>query len=241
MPDRRPTSSAYVTDQHPRWTTWGAMCNPQVRNPNIDRLASEGRAVLRILRGEPGLHAQSGVDVHRALSKATGSARTETRCTVGGGNAGGASGERISGPRLSGRSTSRRSRWKRRTLSHTSSTRQAATGQRAERFRCQYYGLEDVCLVDGHGSYASATTRDGSIPSTPAPGNCCGRHRGEVANRSQGLLDRHDPRELHYNTYIADKTIEFLRNRDADRPFFMWCSFPDPHHHSAAPPIRRYV
>lgn len=43
------------------------------------------------------------------------------------------------------------------------------------------------------------------------------------------------PAELHYNTWVADRTIDFLRHHssnpaESDRPFFLWCSFPDPHH-----------
>lgn len=43
------------------------------------------------------------------------------------------------------------------------------------------------------------------------------------------------PAELHYNTWIADRAIAFLRRHARDsvqshRPFFLWCSFPDPHH-----------
>ncbi|GAG10578.1 unnamed protein product, partial [marine sediment metagenome] len=43
------------------------------------------------------------------------------------------------------------------------------------------------------------------------------------------------PAEHHYNTAIADRTIEYIRAHNADRPFFIWCSFPDPHHPFAVP------
>ena len=36
--------------------------------------------------------------------------------------------------------------------------------------------------------------------------------------------------ELHHSSWIAERTIHFLKNRDKTRPFFLWCSFPDPHH-----------
>ena len=58
-----------------------------------------------------------------------------------------------------------------------------------------------------------------------------------------------DP-ELHYNTWIADRSIAFIRAQAAgggmqgkaaggesaprSRPFFLWCSFPDPHEPFAA-------
>jgi arylsulfatase A-like enzyme len=37
------------------------------------------------------------------------------------------------------------------------------------------------------------------------------------------------PEELHYNTWIADKAISFLDSTGTKKPFFLWCSFPDPH------------
>lgn len=37
------------------------------------------------------------------------------------------------------------------------------------------------------------------------------------------------PEEAHYNNWIADRTIAFLREADREQPFFLWCSFPDPH------------
>ncbi len=41
--------------------------------------------------------------------------------------------------------------------------------------------------------------------------------------------------ELHYNHWIADRSIDFLSARSADgEPFFLWCSFPDPHEPFAA-------
>ncbi len=44
------------------------------------------------------------------------------------------------------------------------------------------------------------------------------------------------PEELHYNHWIADRTIASLdRQRTDDRPFFIWSSFPDPHPPFAAP------
>ena len=39
----------------------------------------------------------------------------------------------------------------------------------------------------------------------------------------------------HYNMHIADKTIQFIEERDPSKPFFGWCSFPDPHHPFSPP------
>ena len=37
------------------------------------------------------------------------------------------------------------------------------------------------------------------------------------------------PNELYYNEWIKNLTIQEMDNCDDGRPFFMWCSFPDPH------------
>ena len=37
------------------------------------------------------------------------------------------------------------------------------------------------------------------------------------------------PAELHTTTWTADRTIQFLRDRDRSRPFFVWSSFIKPH------------
>lgn len=42
------------------------------------------------------------------------------------------------------------------------------------------------------------------------------------------------PAEAHYATYIADRTIAYLETR-RDEPFFISCSFPDPHFPLAPP------
>ncbi len=41
------------------------------------------------------------------------------------------------------------------------------------------------------------------------------------------------PAELHYNTWIAEKAVSFIER--ANTPFFLFVSFPDPHHPFQAP------
>ncbi len=38
------------------------------------------------------------------------------------------------------------------------------------------------------------------------------------------------PLAWHSSTWCADRAIDYLRRRDAARPFCLWVSFPDPHH-----------
>lgn len=37
------------------------------------------------------------------------------------------------------------------------------------------------------------------------------------------------PARLHHSHFVADRSLEFLRNRDRSRPFFLWTSFIKPH------------
>lgn len=37
------------------------------------------------------------------------------------------------------------------------------------------------------------------------------------------------PEKLHSNTWVADRSIEFLENRDTKKPFFLWSSWVKPH------------
>lgn len=38
------------------------------------------------------------------------------------------------------------------------------------------------------------------------------------------------PVAWHPSTWIGDRSVEFLRNRDCEKPFLLWSSFGDPHH-----------
>ncbi len=38
------------------------------------------------------------------------------------------------------------------------------------------------------------------------------------------------PEELHYNSWISDRACEFIESVDTEDPFFLFVSFPDPHH-----------
>ena len=95
-----------------------------------------------------------------------------------------------------------------------------------------YYGFDHVDLVTRHGS------------------NTGGDHANWLKNKDPSLLDlrskknqlQHDyscpqairtalPAEHYSSSYIAEKTCEWLKNREnTDRPFFLMVSWPDPHH-----------
>ncbi|WP_127112634.1 sulfatase family protein [Shimia sediminis] len=43
------------------------------------------------------------------------------------------------------------------------------------------------------------------------------------------------PSELHYNTWITDRACAFLEEQDTSQPFFLFVSYPDPHHPFSPP------
>ncbi len=94
-----------------------------------------------------------------------------------------------------------------------------------------YYGLEHVEITLGHGSdvhgdYALWLRREHPqewrrLCSEPIRASPLG---------AEGCGTCVLPDHLHHTAYVADRTIAYLRRHDRDRPFFLMCSFPDPHH-----------
>ncbi|MBN1916709.1 MAG: sulfatase-like hydrolase/transferase [Verrucomicrobia bacterium] len=99
-----------------------------------------------------------------------------------------------------------------------------------------YHGLEHVYFVGGHvyytfGHYKRDLDRiDPALHVKYSEAEALVPPSGAPESWKLAI-----PAELHYNTAIADRTIDYIKARDAGRPFFIWCSFPDPHHPFAAP------
>jgi len=96
-----------------------------------------------------------------------------------------------------------------------------------------YFGFEHVYLTCGHGPYAFGHYSW----EIPAERRALQQIENALTKPSgakeswKSALDEKD----HYNTRIADHTIEFLENYESEQPFFIWCSFPDPHHPYSPP------
>ncbi len=99
-----------------------------------------------------------------------------------------------------------------------------------------YYGFEEAYFVGGHGDNAFGRYKNDLERDYPGvweemkPEHALGPHTGVWQSWKSAI-----PEEHHYNTAIADRTIEFLESHNADKPFFAWCSFPDPHHPFSPP------
>ena len=99
-----------------------------------------------------------------------------------------------------------------------------------------YYGLETIELANGHGSYIYGDYLNWLKEKHPDAVSMLDPKSGTPsASKAEQLWKMPLPEELHVSKWIGDKAISFLENEGAKKPFFLWCSFPDPHHPYCAP------
>ena len=102
------------------------------------------------------------------------------------------------------------------------------------RMRLPYYGFQSVDLVTRHGDRCGADYLRWALARDPAFLRRIGR---ENALPAPGYTTHEGwrtqvPEALYSTAYVADKTIQRLEQfaRNPQAPFFLYCSFPDPHH-----------
>ena len=109
-----------------------------------------------------------------------------------------------------------------------------------------WFGFEAVDYVGGHTDYVCGDYMNWLETEHPEHAKPLreDRHRmmwscrtNPKARTPGGLATTYHiglPPELHYNTWIADRSVDFLRGLGDEEAFFLWTSFPDPHHPFAA-------
>lgn len=113
---------------------------------------------------------------------------------------------------------------------HEFSECRRVTWDAGERPASPHYGFDDLWIADGHGNYIFGDYRNELQLEDAA--------LYELLQRERALRDTgcHEswaaaiPAEKHCNSRIATRCGEWMRGLDPQRPFFAWCSFPDPHH-----------
>jgi arylsulfatase A-like enzyme len=95
-----------------------------------------------------------------------------------------------------------------------------------------YYGFQTVDFVGGHVHYNFGDYTNWLRAQHPGVHELYARSRAYSAGGQSWKMMV--PPELHYNDWIAERSIGFLRSLRPDDRFFLWCSFPDPHHPFAA-------
>jgi arylsulfatase A-like enzyme len=100
-------------------------------------------------------------------------------------------------------------------------------------FPTPYYGFQTVDFVGGHtsfvcdGPYFDWVRAQGGDPAWL-------QEALEPPTGAPSCYKMRMPEELHYNRFITDSAIRVIEAKD-DAPFFVWCSFPDPHAPVAPP------
>lgn len=94
-----------------------------------------------------------------------------------------------------------------------------------------YYGLQTVEISIGHGAGVTGDYRRWLRAQDPSAEALWRPEAGRpTPHKAEQAWHCAIPEELHYNTWVADRAIAFLESHPRDEPFFLWCSFPDPHH-----------
>lgn len=98
-----------------------------------------------------------------------------------------------------------------------------------------YYGFQHVELCNAHGDGAFGHYRHWALDKEPNFDNLCGRDNSlpsDFPSTPQAWRTR-VPESLYSTSYIAERSISFIDNHakaNGQEPFFLQCSFPDPHH-----------
>jgi len=92
-----------------------------------------------------------------------------------------------------------------------------------------YFGLDVTHFLGGHGGYCFGEYLNWLEEKHPdAYQKLIYRETSKPSLRPYENYYSTVPHEVYYNQWISDLTIEEMKSCD-DQPFFMWCSFPDPH------------
>ena len=92
-----------------------------------------------------------------------------------------------------------------------------------------YYGFENPDLVNGHSFAVFGDYREWLKNEHPEANDKLGDISQFNGDRYPWAEADIDP-DLHYNTWVADRSIAFLDEvAGGGAPFFLWSSFPDPH------------
>jgi arylsulfatase A-like enzyme len=94
-----------------------------------------------------------------------------------------------------------------------------------------YFGLQSVDMTIGHGAGVTGNYGLWLRKVDPNAEKLLTAEAGKpTPHHAEAAWHSAIPEELHYNTWVADRAIAFLETHAGKKPFFVWCSFPDPHH-----------
>jgi len=239
MPEKtaaRPNFLVFCTDQQGSYAL-GCNANPDIRTPNVDRLAREGATFVRAYCSNP-------VCMPSRASIFTGLTPRQHGCTTNGVNlpesvptvvqALADAGYRTHAVgKLHLHAFGPKERDGRRPFSWEDGRRWREgdiTGLPAG-----YYGFQTADYVGGHVDYCFGDYENWLVAEHPGVRELYGRGRSRhLVSEAPPCRTLPVPDEHHYNTWIADRASAFLSSVSPGQSFFLWCSFPDPHFPFAA-------
>lgn len=93
-----------------------------------------------------------------------------------------------------------------------------------------YYGFQTTDFVGGHVNGCHGDYGNWLKQNHPGTWELYQPENSYFKREMAGGSWRMDvPEDLHYNAWITDRTIDFLEQCEEGSPFFLFCSFPDPH------------
>ncbi|MFW9948644.1 MAG: sulfatase [Candidatus Thorarchaeota archaeon] len=103
-----------------------------------------------------------------------------------------------------------------------------------------YYGYDEVELISGNGTVCAGHYTEWLEERAPKIANEMNKRVQNYDNLFSLYCDE-IPGELYNTTYVQERTISFLerygRGNYGDKPFYLHCSFPDPHY-PLFPPLK---
>ena len=103
-----------------------------------------------------------------------------------------------------------------------------------ENFPIPYYGFEEAEMITGHGNFFTGHYLDWLEEKSPIHAKEMKERFKELNNFFLIFSDFDLPEELYNTTYVTERTIAFLeryaKGDYGNKPFFLHCSFPDPHY-----------
>jgi arylsulfatase len=237
----RPNILVFITDQQ-RADALGCAGNPVVQTPNIDALAARGTRFARAYVANPLCQPAratllTGLTPRGHRVRTNGIPLDPTIPTF------------VDALRRSGYRTHAAGKLHYRNyealpeqtacLDHLLESRAMWMSERIGALPPNYEGFETADFTGGHGFGTYGHYRQWLREQNPDGERLLTMAAGEQpASGAEQTWKMALPAELHYNRWVADRSIAFLarqRQIDPDRPFVLWCSFPDPHHPFAAP------
>jgi arylsulfatase len=233
----RPNFLCFITDQQ-RADHWGGAGNPVIQTPNIDRLAAEGMVFDRAYVANPlcmparatlftGLTPRghqvrtNGIPLAYQIPTMTEALRAAGYRTHGVGKIhlrpfgipNGAHPDELSPDEF----PESQDMW---------------LAGRVSSLPTPYYGLDRVEFAGGHGHWIWGDYLRFLRQQRPEGERLLSREDGSPTRfgAEQSWVSA-VPDELHHSTWVGERAAAFLREQASrPEPFFLWCSFPDPHH-----------